>query len=351
MGADAQADGGPGTSGSNDAGPRAHDAGSGPGDRDASVADARPRDGAGGGGIPGDGGAGATDSGASSCPSSPCTLYTGKGVGFPLGIAVDSTRIYIAENQAGAILALPIGGGAASTLASDPSRPMRVAVDAAAVYWTSQGGSVNSVPLAGGPVTTIFASAGTASGLALDASRVYWTLAGQGGSVLSAPLAGGAPTTIATSQDDPLYVAVTPHAAYWIDADIYDGPDGGCLMTAPLEGGSPAALSPWQNLAGRAVAVDTKSVYWAQAGSIYSRPLDGGSTVTLASGVDLVDMAVDGSHVYWGDRAANAIMKVSVAGGAPTEVAKSFQLPMYLTLDATTVYWTDFADLVMSAPK
>jgi hypothetical protein len=343
VGLDSEADAAFVSPGSGDGGLTGADADGGkPGAHDASVADtstadARPDD-------------ASVDVAQPTTCVSPCTLYTGKGVGFPTGIAVDSTRVYIAENAGGQLLALPLGGGTAAIVATD-KRPVRVAVDATALYWTSQTGSVKSVSLSGGAPNTIFATTGETDGIALGASSVYWTVVGQGGSVLSAPLGGGAATTIATSQDDPLYLAVTSTAAYWIDGDIYGSMDGGCLMTAPLDGGPPAALSPWQNLAGGAVAVDATNVYWAQETSIFSRPLGGGATTTLVSGVGPTDIAVDASHVYWTERSTNSINKVPITGGAATVVAKSFQLPMYLAVDATSVYWTDFADLVMKAAK
>jgi hypothetical protein len=284
------------------------------------------------------------------CTSDPCTLYTGTGNGFPTGIAVDSSRVYVVENMAGLVLAMPLGGGTAVTLASD-SRPDRVAVNGAAVYWTSQVGGVKSVGLGGGAVTTIAPASGTTEGIRLDATNVYWTLVGQAGSVLSAPLGGGPTRTIASAQDDPLYLAVTSSVAYWINGDIYQGPDDGCVMTVPLGGGTPTAVTPFDNLGGLAITVDSANVYWAESGAIYSWPLVGGTVTTLVSNVSPTDIAVDSSHVYWTDRNANAVMKVPIAGGATVMVATSFELPMYLAVDATSVYWTDFADLVMKAAK
>jgi hypothetical protein len=122
-------------------------------------------------------------------------------------------------------------------------------------------------------------------------------------------------------------------------------------MTVPLGGGTPTAVTPFDNLGGLAITVDSANVYWAESGAIYSWPLVGGTVTTLVSNVSPTDIAVDSSHVYWTDRNANAVMKVPIAGGATVMVATSFELPMYLAVDATSVYWTDFADLVMKAAK
>jgi sugar lactone lactonase YvrE len=273
---------------------------------------------------------------------------------------VDSKRVYIADNVNDQVLAIPIGGGAAVVVASDP-RPVRLAVSETAVYWTSQYGGVRSAALDGGAVTTIASQTGDeTSGIALDSSHVYWTVASSQseGAVRSAPLDGGPATTIASGQDDPVNLAIAASAAYWINDDIYaTSTGGGCLMTASLDGGAPVTLSPWVNLGGVDVVVDDVNVYWVQSGlpdggdstGLFRMPLAGGPTTLLgASGGEL---AIDRSYVYWADGAANAIMKLPVDGGAPTKVASSISLPMHIAVDGTSVYWTDFQGVVLKARK
>jgi hypothetical protein len=61
----------------------------------------------------------------------------------PTGIAVDSANVYWANNGAGTISRIPIGGGSAVNVATGQSGPAGVAVDGTFVYWTNEtGGTV-----------------------------------------------------------------------------------------------------------------------------------------------------------------------------------------------------------------
>ena len=116
----------------------------------------------------------------------PTTLVT-TGVGSPVAIAVDATRIYWADNGGGAILAAPKSGlpdGSAPTaLATGLNYPFGIAIDGTSVYWTdnvNSTGAVQKAPLTGVPD-------------------------------------GGSPTTLATTQDKPSYMAIDGTSIYWAD--------------------------------------------------------------------------------------------------------------------------------------
>jgi sugar lactone lactonase YvrE len=101
-------------------------------------------------------------------------------------IAVDATSIYWAAVVDGAhdfIRKVPISGGAVTTLATDVHWPVALAVDGAAVYFTTSGrptdpsgvsGSLTKVSLDGGPSTTLARRLGSPGSVALGGARVFW---------------------------------------------------------------------------------------------------------------------------------------------------------------------------------
>lgn len=87
---------------------------------------------------------------------------------------MDTTSVYWANGDS--VMKVPLGGGVATTLASEQGGVQRIAVDATNVYWTSADGAVRKVPIGGGPATTLSSLPGAVPvGIAVDASSVYWT--------------------------------------------------------------------------------------------------------------------------------------------------------------------------------
>lgn len=74
-------------------------------------------------------------------------------------------------------MGVPVGGGAAFTLASNQATPRHLAVDGTHAYWTAADATLRRVAIEGGAVELLAAGLDP-YGLALDATSVYW-----GGSV------------------------------------------------------------------------------------------------------------------------------------------------------------------------
>jgi hypothetical protein len=99
------------------------------------------------------------------------------------------------------------------------------------------------------------------------------------------------------------------------------------------------------------VAVDAQNVYWTNSdrtppysGRLLTKSLAGTDTPReLASGFAPGAVVSDGVNVYWIDGASadGRILRIPVAGGAPTEIAWGQFEPARIALDATHVYWTE----------
>jgi hypothetical protein len=158
----------------------------------------------------------------------PTTLASGQE--FPISIAVDATSVYWANagssDTDGALMKVPLGGGTPTTLASGQNNPNAIVVDAASVYWTNSGindgvgffkagtGAVLKVPLSGGATSTLASGQNSPSGIAVDAVSVYWANASEG-AVLKVAISGGPTSTLASGQKYPFGVAVDATSVYW----------------------------------------------------------------------------------------------------------------------------------------
>jgi Domain of unknown function (DUF5050) len=138
----------------------------------------------------------------------------------PWSIAVTAKDVYWTNYNGyaatGAVVKVPRAGGAVTTLAS-AQFPVGIGVDSTHVYWAEDVvGTLMSVALsgAGGPV--MLASTGGATSLAVDPSGAYLTN-GSGGRLISVKLTGGTPVILATSSQ-PTGIALDATNIYWTDS-------------------------------------------------------------------------------------------------------------------------------------
>jgi len=120
-----------------------------------------------------------------------------------------------------------------------PYAPVGVVADATHVYWTERGhgyaippdGALMKMPLAGGASEVLVAGLHGPGDLALDGDTLYW--ANTDGRIMKAGVAGGPPTVLADGQIDPLNVTVDATAVYWTNRGGVGAPEGAVLRVTP----------------------------------------------------------------------------------------------------------------------
>jgi hypothetical protein len=286
---------------------------------------------------------------------------------YPSALAIDSTSVYWARSSftttedsgtpPAAILKVPLGGGATTTLAMTYAKG--IAIDATSLYWVVNIGPVMKVPLDGG-ASRILALNQNSLAVAVDARNVYWTNQVCASPpctqpVVSVPVNGGALVTLASIANWGSGIAVDARNLYW----TAHTDDGGVLTKLALEGGAPVTLASEQDfsLFSGNIVVDETSVYWLDngyawasdaGGGVMKVPITGGTPVTLASGQNLpTGIAVDDTSVYWTTAGTKAekytdgtVMKVRLCGGTPLTLASGQSSPTAVAVDGTSVYWT-----------
>jgi hypothetical protein len=96
------------------------------------------------------------------------------------------------------------------------------------------------------------------------------------------------------------------------------------------------------------VAANSSTIYWSGFTSgILKAPLEGGQTSTLlalpADEVnDLIfDLALNGTSLFATDNDSGNILQVPLQGGLATTLVSGRTSPLQITVDATSVYWTE----------
>ena len=179
---------------------------------------------------------------------SPVTLATEQSsIGRP---AVDSTNIYYARGGSatvngvkqgpdGAVVSVPLAGGMPRTLVSlQGVTPGSVAVEGNYVYFTtvpyppgpSRAGTLMRVPVGSGAATTLASESDVIDALAVDGANVYWGSWDIG--LKSMPLAGGTPTEPASCQF-PTGIAVSDASLYWVNSHNAYSDDGSVMRLSP----------------------------------------------------------------------------------------------------------------------
>lgn len=243
------------------------------------------------------------------------------GCASPWGVAVapDQSDVYwtcATWPDNGTVMRSAIGSGSAwspQTLATGLDRPTDIVADAAGVIffnhtrsasWTTE---VVKIPLAGG--SRIFTIGGQSypSGLSIRAGEIFW---GGNNTVKRADAATGATSTVVPPEVYPQGVCSDGVFVYYT---AFPGVSPGSVTKVPIGGGAPSKLAdaeqPW------AIAVDGDWVYYSDRGTaqVLAVPISGGAApVVVATGqTDPIQIAVDGTGVYWVNFGGKTLMRAA----------------------------------------
>ncbi len=151
----------------------------------------------------------------------------------------------------------------------------------------------------------------------------------------------------------PWGIAVHGDRVYWIERGHNLNPGGGKVMAVDKSGANLDVLATGDP--GWAIDVDDDQVYWNIAqweGAVMKRSLAGGAPVEIAmEGNSAFDLAVDPTGLYWGQSLMGRLIKAP-HGGTPIVLDPGTEGGSLraLTLDSTHVYYTT-DDQILRVPK
>lgn len=258
---------------------------------------------------------------------------------------VDDAAIYWTNGPMGTVSRKSLVTGELTVIVTGQPKPLGIAVDSERVYWTG-GGVVRTAPLTGGTISTIAAGQIAPAGMAIDADRVYWASA-PGPRVVSK--SGGPPAPLVAGELGAGQLTVDDERVYWTG-----GQYAGTVWSADKNGAPPRLLASEQAMPD-GIAVDADTVYWTARddGRVMKTARDGGATpVVVADSLHSPgNIVIDANHVYVTVSGDRTILRLSKDGREKTIWATDWAVPAGLAIDATTVYWSTLDGHIMKMSK
>jgi hypothetical protein len=220
----------------------------------------------------------------------------------------------------------------------------KIAADDTHVYFLDYGGpSVKRASVPGGAVdlvTVVETGMAHFGGIAVGADHVYFAMRGSGAIWRAAKdLSDQDQAERVADASSPFDVALDETTVYWLETDeqrvwrmAFD------LVDADEP---PALVYSGSGLAG--LAVDATHVYFGDGSSIVRAIKDGQDQgiETLAVGQGTVwDIAVDETHVYWTSETNNVLARVPLTGGEVETLAET-PTPWGLDLGCQAAFWAE----------
>jgi hypothetical protein len=254
------------------------------------------------------------------CPSGPTQIWTaGPAVGGeyqnPGAIAVDSTSVYFTytQNTVLGVVTVPIGGGAATTLASgtaEDSGYSPLALDSKSVFFRDDLNGIGRCAITGCPGGATYIDAATKSATAL---------------------------TLNANNTSLFYISQSPSAQ---------------VDSISVSGTGEAALVTGIGSTSRTITVANGTAFWVSGDSVESCAVTGCSNTaaTLATGCTPWQIVAVAKELYVSNLCGTGtsgnlsyVFKVPQAGGTATRVVRDQKEMSGIAVDATTLYWGTYA--------
>ncbi|NOU29199.1 MAG: hypothetical protein HOO96_14955 [Polyangiaceae bacterium] len=213
------------------------------------------------------------------------------------GLALSPTSVLATCDRS--LITFPLAGGPTVTLHTHPTERLTwlAEPDATHAYFTYGSGAVMRVPLVGGAAETLAPSpGGTGTGWLLRVgTRLFWADR-QSASIQTMPVTGGSPTTFVP--------ATGSLTGMWSDGTwVYWSTGIGAVSRAPVTGGAASSIWAGSGTDNSMTTSDSANIYYTTRDAmgldtLFRRPIGGAASTQLASGLQVNQVRVDGTHVY-----------------------------------------------------
>ena len=264
-------------------------------------------------------------------------------------IALDDTRVYFLDADAGRIASVSKDGGDERVLITDVVEPLSMTVGGDFVYFAMDGSSregnarILRMPKAGGTATVVTVGQSDVSDLTVVGGDLYWLTATD---VMRAEGGTGVPSVVATPVSGADGLAVDDTLVYWFTQDL-GGDYEGVFAADRFGRGEKGRLAAFKNPS--SIAVSGAEIFATSIGGsgVVARVVPAEVTLAVAkSNPD--DVALDGTHVYFTVESYDAILqKVPRSGGVVTTIASGhftgendWGVVMDMALDETRVFYS-----------
>ena len=246
----------------------------------------------------------------------------------PRGIVVDASRFYITNHGSVSIEAGDKTDGSNLVIVAGVAVfPESLVLDGANVYWTNNSnllGAVGQISQGGGPWYDMARDLPSPTAFALDANNFY--------------VATGSPN------QSPSCTTTS-----YVNGIITCNKLSGCFKTGcPATGGPTVLVSATVRPSG--VAVDGSTLFWTSRQGKYLKrcalPACSAPETVIGTGLGgPTDVRVADGYVYVADTDGGAVLRCPTTGqcATPTIITNQQADPLMLAVDATSVYFTNFA--------